>query len=123
VSTPRVPWQLSPPDPCEAEADLRGNGRMQGRAQVCAGDVGDHRVGGALGAIAGHARRHLLWVADGARVVDERVADRGELGGCAGRRVVGSPKPAATCTTCAMARSGEMLTRDLTDDRGMAGSC
>src|SRR5580704_17300164 len=68
---------------------LRGAGCMQGRAQVGAGDVGDHRVGGAGSTIAGHAGRHVLRLADGAQVVDERVADRGALGSYVGRRVVG----------------------------------
>src|SRR5690348_16777622 len=62
---------------------------MQGRAEVSAGDVGDHRVGGARGAIAGHARRYVLRLPDGAEVLDERVADRGALGTGVVRRVVG----------------------------------
>jgi hypothetical protein len=69
-----VPWQLGLPDPCDAEVGLRGDGRMQGRAQVSAGDAGDHWVGGARGTIAGHARCYVLRFADGAEVVDERVA-------------------------------------------------
>src|SRR5260370_10423367 len=62
---------------------------MQGRAEVGAGDIGDHRVGGARGTIAGHARRYVLRFPDGAEVFDERVADRGALGTYVGRRVVG----------------------------------
>jgi hypothetical protein len=61
---------------------------MQGRAQVSAGDVGDHRVGGARGTIAGHADRHVLRFANGAEIIDERIADRGALGTGVGRRVV-----------------------------------
>src|SRR6476660_7830365 len=62
---------------------------MQGRAEVSTGDVGDHRVGGARGTIAGHARRYVLRFPDGAEVFDERVADRGALGSYVSRRVVG----------------------------------
>jgi hypothetical protein len=59
------------------------------------------------------ARRHLLRVADGARVVDERAADRIERISEAGGHV---HQLRHDC-------GREMLTRDLTDDRGVAGSC
>src|SRR5580698_5855773 len=64
-------------------------GCAHGRTHVSAGDVGDHRVGGARGTVAGHARRHVVRFADGAEVVDERVADGGPLGSYVVSRVVG----------------------------------
>src|SRR5579862_3697212 len=106
---------------------------MQGRTQVSAGDVGDHRVGGARGTIAATPPPQLQVVTgqpdspagearpvSGRDLVLLRNLDRHETS-AADRKDLRSRRrspPAARWL-----RPGEMLTRDLTDDRGVARSC